>query len=179
MITHLTIGKPYSLHGNTNQTPSSLNILSYHPCINTIRTPFHASVEYFISRLPNPPVIIFYICHPPNSLSLPNGSPHWSKLLLVMDTARMIELLRLMDWVNWRVLWLEKGVLPMPGRGVLLGRANERMARCGLSIVQNWNPFRLVIIHSWIIIHLNWTTSLLFNPLILVGSVSGMLHYSH
>ena len=179
MITHLTIGKPYSLHGNTNQTPSSLNILSYHPCINTIRTPFHASVEYFISRLPNPPVIIFYICHPPNSLSLPNGSPHWSKLLLVMDTARMIELLRLMDWVNWRVLWLEKGVLPIPGRGVLLGRANERMARCGLSIVQNWNPFGLVVFRLATFTSLNCTIYRLFRPFTWVWTAFIMLPLSH
>ena len=53
------------------------------------------------------------------------------------------------------------------------------MVRIELWIVRNSNPFRLVIGHSMIIIHLNWTISLLFNQLILVIIVSIMLHPSH
>ena len=56
---------------------------------------------------------------------------------------------------------------------------NEVMVHVELRIVQNLNPFRLVVIHSLIIIHLNWTISLLFNPLILVTIVSIGLHHSH
>ena len=56
---------------------------------------------------------------------------------------------------------------------------NEPTALIELWIVQNSNPSRLVIDHSLIIIHLNWIISLLFNPLILVRTVSIMLHHSH
>ena len=49
----------------------------------------------------------------------------------------------------------------------------------GYRTVRNSNPFRLVMSHARIIIHLNWTISLLFNPLILVSTVSIMLHHSH
>ena len=75
-------------------------------------------------------------------------------------------------WENWRVWWL---------CGVVSGLVikNEMMVRIVLWIVQNSNPLRLVIGHSRIIIHLNWTIYLLFNPLFLVIDVSGMLHPSH
>ena len=49
----------------------------------------------------------------------------------------------------------------------------------GYRTVRNSNPFRLVKSHSMIIIHLNWTIFLLFNPLILVSTVAVMLHPSH
>ena len=48
-----------------------------------------------------------------------------------------------------------------------------------LWIVQNSDPFRLVRIHSLIIIHLNRTIFLLSNQLILVVGVSVLLHHSH
>ena len=48
-----------------------------------------------------------------------------------------------------------------------------------LWIVQNSNPFRLVIIHLVTIIHLNCPIFLLFNPLLLMVGVSIMLHHSH
>ena len=90
-----------------------------------------------------------------------------------MSVLERWECLSWMDWMSWRVWWLEVRV----SESVVI---NEMMVPVKLWTVQNWNPFRLVIIHSWIIIHLNWTTSLLFNPLILVvGSVSIMLHHSH
>ena len=77
-----------------------------------------------------------------------------------------------MDCVSWRVWWLDSRV---SGLVVL----NEMMVRIELWIVRNSNPFRLDMSHSRIITHLNWTISLLFNPLILVVGVSVMLHPSH
>ena len=77
-----------------------------------------------------------------------------------------------MDWVNWRVWWLDRIV----SDSVMM---NEMMVRIELWIVQNSNPFRLVIRHSTITTHLNWTIYLLFNPLILVIIVSFWLHPSH
>ena len=77
-----------------------------------------------------------------------------------------------MDWVNWRVWWLESIVSEL----VML---NDQMVRIELWIVRNSNPFRLDMSHSRIITHLNWAISLLFNPLIWVDIVSTMLHPSH
>ena len=77
-----------------------------------------------------------------------------------------------MDWVNWRECWLEAIVSE-------LVVVNELMVRIELWIVQNSNPFRLVMSHSVIIIHLNWVISILFNPLIWVRIVSFGLHPSH
>ena len=97
---------------------------------------------------------------------------YWNRLWLVMVVLEKWECLNWMDWVSWRVWWLERTVSGL----VFL---KEMMARIELWIVQNSNPFRLVMIHSLIIIHLNWTISLLFNPLIWVMVVSFMLHPSH
>ena len=77
-----------------------------------------------------------------------------------------------MDCVSWRVWWLDSRVSEL----VVL---NEMMVRIELWIVRNSNPFRLVAKHSRIIIHLNWTISLLFNPLTWMSIVSSMLHHSH
>ena len=77
-----------------------------------------------------------------------------------------------MDWESWIVLWLERGV----SESVMM---NEVMVHVELWIVQNSNPFRLVMNHSMIIIHLKWGIFLHFNPLSLVGHVSSMLHLSH
>ena len=67
----------------------------------------------------------------------------------------------------------------MPRRKKKFGIVNGRMVRIELWTAQNSNPFRLVIGHLRIIIHLNWTISLLFSSLILVGIVSIGLHPSH
>ena len=82
------------------------------------------------------------------------------------------ECLSWMDWVSWRV-WLLDGIVS----GLVVG--NEMMVRIELWIVQNSNPFRLVSRHSMIIIHLNWTIFLLFNPFIWVDIVSIMRHPCH
>ena len=82
------------------------------------------------------------------------------------------ECLSWMDWVSWRVWWLDRRV-----SGLVV--VNEVMVPIELWIVQNSNPFRLVVGHSLIIIHLNWTISLLFKPFILVDIVSIGLHPSH
>ena len=77
-----------------------------------------------------------------------------------------------MDCVSWRVWWLEEVV----SRLVI---KNEMMVRIELWIVQDSNPFKLDIGHSRIIIHLNWTIFLLFNPLIWASIVYIMPHHSH
>ena len=76
-----------------------------------------------------------------------------------------------MDWVNWRLLWLERRV----SESVTV---DEAMVLVELWIVQSSNPFRLVFIHLVIIIHLNWTISLLYNPLKSELGVSFGLHHS-
>ena len=96
----------------------------------------------------------------------------WNELWLEMTVLEVWECLSWMDWMNWRVWWLDSGV----SESVIV---NEAMVPIELWIVLNSNPFRLVIDHSLIIIHLNWIISLLFNPLILVRCVSMMLHHSH
>ena len=97
---------------------------------------------------------------------------YWSGLWLAFTVLRMWECLSWMNWASWRAWWLEAMV-----SGLVV--VNEVMVLIELWIVQNSNPFRLVKWHSGIIIHLNWTISLLFNPLILVIGVSIMLHHSH
>ena len=82
------------------------------------------------------------------------------------------ECLNWMDWVSWRVWLLDGGVSGLVA-------VDEVMVPVELWIVPNSNPFRLMIRHLRIIIHLNWTISLLFNPLLLVMVVSFWLHPSH
>ena len=55
----------------------------------------------------------------------------------------------------------------------------EAMVPIEFWFLQNSNHLRLVMVHSMIIIHLNWTILLLYNPLILVWIVSIGLHHSH
>ena len=89
-----------------------------------------------------------------------------------MSVLEVWECLSWMDWRNWRVWWLDRRV----SESVIM---NEAMVHIGLLTVQNSIPFKLVIGLSAIIIHLNWTISLLYNQLILVWDVSIGLHHSH
>ena len=61
----------------------------------------------------------------------------------------------------------------------IMALISDRMVFVELWIVLYSFPFRLVINHSLIIIHLNWTIFLLSNPLISELGVSIGLHPSH
>lgn len=77
-----------------------------------------------------------------------------------------------LDWMNYKLLQLERDHSRMPNIVILSLLLQKQMECIESSIVLNSNPFKLEIIHSLIIIHLNWIISLLFDPLVLVMIVS-------
>ena len=104
--------------------------------------------------------------------SFPSFSVHWNGSWLEKVVLEWWECLSWMDWVSWRVCWLDTIVSE-------LVVVNELMVPVELWIVPNSNPLSFFLGHARIIIHLNWIISFLFNPLILVVGVSVGLHPSH
>ena len=100
-----------------------------------------------------------------------------------MNVLEVWECLSWMGWVSWRVWWLDRGVSHIPKQMMISGimaLISDRMVFVELWVVQNSNPFRLVIIHLVTIIHLSWTIFLLFRSSIFrVNTVSFRLHHSH